>query len=69
MYAMHKFTTMGATLCDIVVVVIIMCTYVHTCEPLTADEDDDTKTNAWVLWVWGSTWPPVLLYKVFTVLP
>ena len=32
--------------------------YVRACEPITADEDDHTKMNAWVLKVWGSAWRP-----------
>ena len=40
MYAMHKLTSMGAMLCDVVVVVVR--TYVRACEPFTADEDDHT---------------------------
>ena len=49
MYAMLKLTSMGAMLCDIVVVVVVMRTYVRARELFTADEDDHTKMNAQVL--------------------
>ena len=45
MYAMYKLTSMAAMLCDVVVV----RAYVRSREPFTADEDDHTKMNAWVL--------------------
>ena len=46
MYAMHKLTSMGAMLCDIVVVAVL---YVRARKLFTADEDDHTKMNACVL--------------------
>ena len=59
MYVMHKLASMGAMLCNIVVVVVVVVrTYVRAREPLTADEDDHTKMNARALYLWGSAWRP-----------
>lgn len=44
MFAMHKFTSGSAMLCDVYVVL----KYIRAHKPFNADEDDHTNVNAWV---------------------